>query len=198
MNEPASPQDQFTVILGGVERKVKLRTGQEETVIIRQLPIRLLNEWSIKIGDEAGLAELYCDKVDKAAVEKLRALGVEVLGLLKLVQAASNPADVQKASEQLAVIRSKSDTITRETSWDDTLTPEAHDEIIRIGWAINRPRFDRWIADRDNAIGHLKTVYKEYLPDHPLLKDEPNPAKPPASGTSSRKPVSPVESPTLK
>jgi hypothetical protein len=145
------------------------------------LPIRLLSDWSRLAGDEAGLVELYCDKINKQAAEQLRKLRTEEFGVVQLIAKASDKEEVAKLSDELAMTRNKIDTLVAETSWDDQLTPDSHDEIIRIGRELNRPRFDRWIADRHADIGHLKDVYRDHLPQHPLLQNETPPAKTPAA-----------------
>jgi hypothetical protein len=184
-----SVEDQFTIVLGGVEREITLRNGQREKVTIRQLPIRLLIEWSRLIGDEAALVELYCAKRNSQAMEQLRKLQAEEFGLIQLLAKPENAEQVQKVSGELAMVRNKMDKLKEETSWDDQLTPESHDEIIRIGDKINRPRFDRWIADRHKSLGHLKDMYREFLPDHPLLQAERQ-ATPPARSESTSSPES--------
>jgi hypothetical protein len=182
---PSAAQNQYAVVLGCVEIEVTLRSGQREKVKVRQLPIRLLSDWSRLAGDEAGLAELYCDKADKKAGEQLRNLRTQDFGLVQLITKATDREEVQKHTDELAMIRNKIDALIAEASWDDQLTPDSHDEIIRIGNELNRPRFDRWIADRHAAIGHLKDVYRDHLPEHPLLKDETPPEKAPANKQTS-------------
>ncbi len=180
-------------VLGGIEITIKKRSGAEEKVKVRQLPVRLLNDWSMSIGDEATLVELYCDKIDKQREAELRKLGGEALALFQKLNSGQSGSDLEKISGELAMTRAKIDKLNSDARWDDELTPESHDEIVRLGYELNRPRFDRWLADRQNAIGHLKATYKQYLPEHPLVN--PPPAPPPASpGSESLSPTSPQSS----
>lgn len=192
MTSPETPSNGFAVILGGVEIQVTYRNGSQERVKVRQLPIRQLREWSELTGDEASLAELYCDKLNREAIAQLRKLRGEELALMQLIQRAGDPQEVEKTSEQLAVVRAGIEKIERENRWDDDLVPESHDEIIRIGEQLNRPRFDRWIKDRQQSIGHLKDLYREYLPEHPLAQTAEKKSAP----ATSTAPVSPSSLPT--
>lgn len=55
--------DNMTTAIGGEYLEVLYRDGTTGKVLVRQLPIRaLLKDWSSKLGDEAELAEFYCDQ----------------------------------------------------------------------------------------------------------------------------------------
>jgi hypothetical protein len=58
MNEPT-----MTTINGGTEILVLFNDGKEpETVKVRQLPVKLMPEFSKTMGNEPAQIELYCDK----------------------------------------------------------------------------------------------------------------------------------------
>lgn len=189
-------------ILGAIEITVTKRNGAQEKVKVRQLPIRLLGEWSRVIEEESALVELYCDQIDRDRDSKLRKLGAEVVALYQQIQKGLSGEELEKVSNDLAMTRAEIDKITGAPRWDDELTPESHDEIVRIGYELNRPRFDRWLQNRQNAIGHLKDVYKQYLPEHPLLQsreqgagsaEKKAEASPGSAASSPTSPPSPAE-----
>ena len=53
---------ELTTILGGEDISITLRDGTSENIKVRELPIKKLDEFLRKIGDEDALVELYCDK----------------------------------------------------------------------------------------------------------------------------------------
>lgn len=55
-------QTPLTVIAGGAELLVRRIDGGEETVRVRQLPLRLLPAYGDAVQDENKLAELVCDR----------------------------------------------------------------------------------------------------------------------------------------
>lgn len=52
----------LTTLLGGKEITVLLENGESEQIKVRQLPIRKLEEFLQKIGDEDAMVELYASK----------------------------------------------------------------------------------------------------------------------------------------
>jgi hypothetical protein len=57
MNEPT-----MTTILGGAEMEVTLIDGSKETVKVRQLPVKLMQQYAAAIADDSDAIALYCDK----------------------------------------------------------------------------------------------------------------------------------------
>lgn len=183
-------------MLGAIEIDVTLRSGAHQKVKVQQLPIRLLGEWSRIIQDEAALVELYCNKIDNVREAKLLKLSGEAVAIYQKLQAGQSGADLEKVSNDLAMTRAEIAKINSEPRWDDELTPESHDEIVRIGYELNRPRFDLWLSNRQNAIGHLKDAYKQYLPEHPLVAGAESPKASTPAGTPEKASGSATLSPT--
>jgi len=52
----------MATLLGGVDLTVKKLDGTTEAVKVRQLPVRLLQTYLLKLDDEAAAVELFCDK----------------------------------------------------------------------------------------------------------------------------------------
>lgn len=52
----------MTTLMGGTEMTVEKLDGTTETVKVRQLPVRLLQSYLLKLDDEAAAIELFCDK----------------------------------------------------------------------------------------------------------------------------------------
>ena len=52
----------MTTLMGGTETTVEKLDGTTETVKVRQLPVRLLQSYLLKLDDEAAAIELFCDK----------------------------------------------------------------------------------------------------------------------------------------
>jgi hypothetical protein len=202
MSEQNVTSDGLAIVLGAVEIEVEFRgDGSKEKVQVRQLPIRLLNDWSHMLGDEASLVELYCDKIDKVRRAQLLKLSGETLALMRLQQNCTNRDELDKITSELAMNRSEIEKLNELQRWDDKLTPASHDRIVKIGYELNRPRFDRWLQDRHNAIGHLKEVYRQHLPEHPLVapeNDQPQSDGSTTSKSSSATQPSHSESPTAK
>ncbi len=48
--------------------------------------------------------------------------------------------------------------------WADTILPEDHDEIVKIGGDLNRPRFARWAENRRADIAEFKEMTKGLVP----------------------------------
>lgn len=54
--------NKMTTLLGGSEMTAQKLDGTSETVKVRQLPVRLLQSYLLKLDDEAAAIELFCDK----------------------------------------------------------------------------------------------------------------------------------------
>ncbi len=54
--------NKMTTLLGGTEISAARLDGTTETVKVRQLPVRLLQTYLLKLDDEAAAIELFCDK----------------------------------------------------------------------------------------------------------------------------------------
>lgn len=52
----------MATLLGGLEITVNKLDGTTEKVKVRQLPVRLLQAYLLKMDDEAASIELFCDK----------------------------------------------------------------------------------------------------------------------------------------
>lgn len=52
----------MVTLVGGVEMTAQKLDGTTEAIKVRQLPVRLLQEYAGKIGNEADMVELFCDK----------------------------------------------------------------------------------------------------------------------------------------
>ena len=52
----------MTTLLGGSEMTAQKLDGTSETVKVRQLPVRLLQSYLLKLDDEAAAIERFCDK----------------------------------------------------------------------------------------------------------------------------------------
>jgi len=184
--EPPNNPNPLATVLGGIGVEITLRSGVKEKVNVRQLPIRLLKDWADLQGDEASLAELYCDRRNAEALARLRKLRGEEYIFFQQMSASGNPPEaIKKASEELAMVRAEIDKLERENRWDDELTPESHDEIIRLGEELNRPRFDRWMEGRHTAIGHLKTQIQKYAPPAPEQSAAPVSSASPSSSPAA-------------
>jgi hypothetical protein len=190
----------LAAVNGSIEFTVTKRDGTNEKVRIQQLPIRLLGDWARLIDDEAALVELYCDKIDRDRAAKLLKLSGELNALSRMQQECKEAAELEKISGEVNMTRAELLKINGEPRWDDTLSPDSHDEIVKIGYELNRPRFDLWLSNRHNAIGHLKDVYRQYLPEHPLLaagkergamsaEVKPGPEAPNANGSATSSPT---------
>lgn len=46
----------------------------------------------------------------------------------------------------------------KEEGWADGILPDDHDQIIKTGRELNRPRFARWAEDRRAEIADLKAM----------------------------------------
>jgi hypothetical protein len=57
-----TPNDKMQTLLGYSEVPVTFATGETATVKIRQLPVRLLSAYLLKIDDEAGAVELFTNQ----------------------------------------------------------------------------------------------------------------------------------------
>lgn len=53
----------------------------------------------------------------------------------------------------------------KEEGWADTILPDDHDEIVKIGGELNRPRFARWAVDRRADIAEFKEMTKGIVPE---------------------------------
>lgn len=71
----------------------------------------------------------------------------------------------------------------KEEGWDDQLLPDAHEEIVRIGYEINFPRFARWGATQRATVKALSGLIDQAKAEM-------------ASLLSSTKPASSSEQPT--
>lgn len=54
--------NKMATLMGGTETTVEKLDGTSETVKVRQLPVRLLQSYLLKLDDEAAAIELFCDK----------------------------------------------------------------------------------------------------------------------------------------
>lgn len=54
--------NKITTLMGGSEMTAQKLDGTSETVKVRQLPVRLLQSYLLKLDDEAAAIELFCDK----------------------------------------------------------------------------------------------------------------------------------------
>ncbi len=68
--------------------------------------------------------------------------------------------------------------------WDDLIAPEAHDEIVKIGSELNRPRFARWAESRRADIAD----FKKMTVGLGLETESPSPSSSPAAASSSTNP----------
>lgn len=151
----------MTIILGGVVIEAKFRDGSTDEVKVRQLPIECMSEFAILEADQAGLVELYCDRQDKLTPQRLAVLRTQELSLLDLLGKA-DPEQFEGLDARLVCLREKIDDAEKITRWDSKLLPESHDEILRIGEALNRPTFDRWLEGTTTAIGHMKETTAKF------------------------------------
>jgi hypothetical protein len=137
-------RDDIRVVLGAVETEVEFRDGKKETIKVRVLPGRLSGYWDELRDDEAALVELYCDKFDMIAYDRHKKLSAHERTLILLRTKATDLAEIDKISKEIAELGQKLCQLDVEERWDDRITPESHDEILSIGNQINRPQCDRW------------------------------------------------------
>ncbi len=75
----------------------------------------------------------------------------------------------------------------KEKGWDDKLLAESHDEIIRIGGELNRPRFARWTENRRADIANMQKA-TEGLPIPQPGSSSPTSSPPVASSSENPPP----------
>lgn len=83
--EKPTPQSEIITIEGGVDMQVEYKNGNKETVKVRQVQATKINDFAQRLGDEAFLVAMYCDKplewVDTLTYESLAAVadkGLEI------------------------------------------------------------------------------------------------------------------------
>jgi hypothetical protein len=145
-----------TAMHGGEEIVVKYRDGRSEPIIVRSLPPKLLQRWASLQGDEASLVELYCGKLNTAALYKHRNLAERERKLFSLLQEATDLETIDKLQGQLESVQSQILELEETERWDDTLTPESHDEIYAIGERLNRPRYERWVENTRESTARFR------------------------------------------
>lgn len=133
-----------TALHGGEEITAQYRDGASEPVTVRALPAKLLRRWGELQGDEASLVEFYCDKLDLKALYKRRGLSAREVNLLRLIGEAKDLEENEKLQGKLETLQAEILDLEAAPRWDDSLTPESHDEIYQIGERINRPLYERW------------------------------------------------------
>lgn len=72
---------ELTTILGGEEIEIKYQDGSTQTIKVRELPIKKLDEFLQKIGDEDACIELYANQSSGWAATLSRESWEEVLDL---------------------------------------------------------------------------------------------------------------------
>ncbi len=76
----------------------------------------------------------------------------------------------------------------KEKGWDDKLLAESHDEILRIGGELNRPRFARWTENRRADIAAMQKA-TEGLPTLPAPGSSSPSSSSPAPSSSANLPL---------
>lgn len=143
--------DSLTTIFGGQTVEVRYRDGTTEKVLVRQLPIEVIQHWAELQSDESALVELYCDRQDKARVATLAS--VASLGQrLTVMLADASIEDAIKITAELEKVRTRVLELNEKPRWASTLLPESHEEIVQLGQELNEPLFRRWAQDRRTAL----------------------------------------------
>ena len=156
-----SEPNELEVIDGGVTITVHKTDGCQEQVKVRQLPIRLLEEWG-RSGDQAEIAELLCDKIDRHTLWHLRNARSTEIRLLELLRGAPFE-QIGAVEERLAAVRTEIERHEDGAHWSDQLTQESIIEIIELGDRLNRPRLARWAETQAKTIGQKMKTLMESL-----------------------------------
>lgn len=62
MKNDLKMQEDMTALMGGEKVSVTYHNGKTETVFVRELPVRLFQDYALVVADESKSVELFCSK----------------------------------------------------------------------------------------------------------------------------------------
>lgn len=151
----------LNLILGAMPFEAQFRDGTKEQVGIRSLSPKLLQRWGSLQGDESSLVELYCGRFNASAHFKLKNLQAHEQSIFVGLAETKDADEIAKLREKLDEVQGKILELEDIERWSDKLTPESHDEIYRIGEAINRPRYEQWTENTRASTALLQEQFRK-------------------------------------
>jgi hypothetical protein len=150
--------------VGDAEITVHKIDGTEEEVKVRQLPVRLLEDWGRLQSQEGELVELLCGKQNGNAIwniENERAVETRLLALLR-----QSPFDQIEFIEK-RLIQTREAIAKHESAahWSDSLTDESIFAIIDLGNQLNAKRFTAWAGRMSKSVNEATMPIIELLVD---------------------------------